>query len=80
MSVAGILDVVVDRRSVVGTVSVGVKVVLLEIELAGLVQRENVAGERLCSAVAACVVGACFIQTILKKNMKIYWAKLDICL
>ena len=37
MSVAGILDVVIDRGSVVGTVTVGIEVILLEIELAGIV-------------------------------------------
>ena len=37
MSIAGILDVVIDCGAVVRTVSVGIKVVLLEIELASLV-------------------------------------------
>ena len=61
-SVAGILDVVIDCGAVVGAVSVGIKVVLLEIQLASLVHVENVAGERLCRAIAACVVGARFIK------------------
>ena len=61
MSMAGILDVVVDCCAVVGTVSVGIKVVLLEIELARLVHVKNIAGERLCSAVAAGVIGARFM-------------------
>ena len=63
ISVTCILYIVVDRSAVIGIVTLGIEVISLEVDLTGLVHRENVAGQGLRGAVAARVFSArCVVQ------------------